>query len=88
MEATCDAQWFERMPQEHHHELWIGEAAEIRAAMVRKQETDPRAALHILDLLLANCFPRIWKVNFTCVSTLQSVLTVSFISSGLVALKV
>ena len=60
MEATCDAQWFERVLREHHHELWIGDAAEIRAAMVRKQKTDPRDALHILDLLLTNRFPRIW----------------------------
>jgi hypothetical protein len=28
MEATCDAPWFERALQEHHHELWIGDAAE------------------------------------------------------------
>jgi hypothetical protein len=34
MEATCDAQWFERVLREHHHELWIGDAAAIRAAMV------------------------------------------------------
>ena len=56
MEATCDAQWFERTLREHHHELWIGDAAEIRAAMVRKQKTDARDALHILDLLVANRF--------------------------------
>ena len=60
MEATFDAQWFERMLREHNHELWIGDAAEIRAAMVRKQKTDARDALHILDLLLTNRFPRIW----------------------------
>jgi transposase len=60
MEATCDAQWFERVLREHHHELWIGDAAAIRAAMVRKQKTDARDALHVLDLLLANRFPRIW----------------------------
>ena len=60
MEATFDAQWFERVLQEHHHELWIGDAAEIRAAMVRKQKTDSRDAWHILDLLLTNRFPRIW----------------------------
>src|SRR6516225_6684482 len=36
MEATFNAQWFERMLQEHSHELWIGDAAEIRAAMVRQ----------------------------------------------------
>ena len=60
MEATCDAPWFERVLREHHHELWIGDAAEIRAAMVRKQKTDSRDALHILDLLITNRFPRIW----------------------------
>ena len=49
MEATCDAQWFAKVLREHHHELWIGDAAEIRAAMVRKQKTDSRDALHILD---------------------------------------
>ena len=60
MEATGYAQWFERMLAKLGHELWIGDAAEIRAAMVRKQKTDARDALHILDLLLANRFPRIW----------------------------
>jgi transposase len=60
MEATFNAQWFERTLQEHNHELWIGDAAEIRAAMVRKQKTDSRDALHILDLRVTNRFPRIW----------------------------
>src|SRR4029077_16016475 len=60
MEATGYAQWFERMLAGLGHELWVGDAAEIRAAMVRKQKTDSRDALHILDLLLANRFPRIW----------------------------
>lgn len=60
MEATGYAQWFERMLARLGHELWVGDAAEIRAAMVRKQKTDSRDALHILDLLLANRFPRIW----------------------------
>jgi transposase len=59
METTCDAPWFERVLQEHHHELWIGDAAQIRAAMVRKQKTDSRDARHILDLLCTNRFPRI-----------------------------
>jgi len=60
MEATGYAQWFERMLAKLGHDLWVGDAAEIRAAMVRKQKTDVRDALHILDLLLANRFPRIW----------------------------
>ena len=54
MEATGYAQWFERMLARLGHELWVGDAAEIRAAMVRKQKTDSRDALHILDLMLQN----------------------------------
>jgi transposase len=48
------------MLRRYHHELWVGDAAQIRAARVRKQKTDSRDALHILDLLLTNRFPRIW----------------------------
>jgi len=60
MEATGYAQWFERMLAEQGHQLWVGDAAEIRAAMVRKQKSDSRDACHILDLLLRDKFPRIW----------------------------
>jgi transposase len=60
MEATGYAQWFEQMLAKLGHELWVGDAAAIRAAMVRKQKTDSRDALHILDLMLQNRFPQIW----------------------------
>jgi hypothetical protein len=36
-----------------------GDAAKIRASMVRKQKTDPRDDLNILDLLVTDRFPRI-----------------------------
>ena len=60
MEATSPAHGFERMLRECGHELWVGDAAEIRARVVRKQKTDSRDALPILDLLLPDRFPRIW----------------------------
>ena len=60
MEATVNAQWFERLLAEFHHELWVGDAAKIRAAEVRKQKTDARDALHILDLMVQGKFPQIW----------------------------
>ncbi|HEY7679372.1 MAG TPA: IS110 family transposase [Terriglobia bacterium] len=63
IEATGYARWFERMLAEQGHELWVGDAAKIRAAMVRKQKTDSRDALHILDLLIENRFPRIWVLK-------------------------
>jgi transposase len=42
------------------HELWIGDAAQIRRLVVRQQKTDRRDAKHILDLLLDGRFPRLW----------------------------
>jgi transposase len=60
MEAVGNSQWFERLVAGLGHELWIGDAAEIRASYVRKQKTDRRDAGHILRLLLEDRFPRIW----------------------------
>jgi len=60
IEATGCTQWFERMLAELGHELWVGDPAEIRARAVRRQKTDSRDAEHLLDLLVANRFPRIW----------------------------
>jgi transposase len=60
IEATGPLHWFERLLAELGHELWIGDAAKIRASEVRKQKTDERDALLILDLLLAKRFPKIW----------------------------
>ena len=60
IEATGPIHWFERLLAELGHELWIGDAAKIRASEVRKQKTDERDARLILDLLLAKRFPKIW----------------------------
>jgi len=54
IEATGHTRWFERMLAELRHELWIGDAAQIRASMVRKQKTDTRDAAHVLQLLVAH----------------------------------
>src|SRR5213592_1532344 len=60
MEASGHARWFERLLAELNLELWIGDAAEIRARRVRKQKTDRKDAQHILQLLVENRFPQIW----------------------------
>jgi transposase len=60
MEAVGNSLWFERLLERLGHELWIGDAAEIRASYVRKQKTDRRDAGHILRLLAEKRFPRIW----------------------------
>jgi len=60
MEACGHYPWFERLLSECGHELWLGDASRIRAAVVRKQKTDRRDAEHILQLLVEGRFPRIW----------------------------
>jgi len=60
MEATCTAQWFERLLERCGHTLRVGDAAQIRASVVRKQKTDTRDARHVLDLLVSDRFPSVW----------------------------
>jgi transposase len=60
MEACGHYPWFERLLEELGFELWLGDAAEIRSKVVRKQKTDRRDAEHLLQLLLEGRFPRIW----------------------------
>ena len=60
MEAGAPCQWFRRLLGECGHELWVGDAARIRAAEPRKQKTDRRDAELILKLMVEERFPRIW----------------------------
>ena len=60
MEACGQYPWIERLLQELGFELWFGDAAKVRASVVRKQKTDRRDAEHLLKLLMEDRFPRIW----------------------------
>lgn len=60
IEACGNSQWLIELLEQLGHEVWIGDAAQIRASYVRKQKTDRRDAAHILKLLVENRFPRLW----------------------------
>src|SRR5438477_5850878 len=60
MEATGNCHWLVDLLAELGHELWVGDAAQIRASCVRQQKTDRRDAAHNLTLLVEARFPRIW----------------------------
>lgn len=60
VEACGNSQWFLDLLAQLGHEVWVGDAAQIRASYVRKQKTDKRDAAHILKLLVEGRFPRLW----------------------------
>jgi hypothetical protein len=60
VEACGNSQWFVDLLQQLGHEVWVGDAAQIRASYVRKQKTDKRDAGHILKLLVEGRFPKLW----------------------------
>jgi transposase len=51
VESTGYALWFHALMRQLGHTLLVGNAAKIRAMVVRKTKTDRRDALHLLDLL-------------------------------------
>ena len=60
LESCGNSQWFVELVEKLGHQVWIGDAAQIRASYVRKQKTDKRDAAHILKLLIEGRFPRLW----------------------------
>lgn len=64
MEASGHARWFEQLLGGLHIELWMGDAAVIRAKRGRKSKTDRQDALQILNLLLTGDFPQIWVASW------------------------
>jgi transposase len=60
MEATGNCQWFLELMSRLGHEVWVGDAAKIRASDARQQKHDKRDARLLLQLLAEDRFPRIW----------------------------
>ena len=60
IEATGNCQWFLELLGKLGHEVWVGDAAKIRACDPRQQKYDPRDARLLLQLLVEDRFPRIW----------------------------
>jgi transposase len=60
LESTGNCQWFVDLLTSLGHEVWIGDAAKIRASDERKQKHDRRDAALLVKLLVEGRFPRIW----------------------------
>jgi transposase len=59
LEASGYSAWFEQLLAGLGHEVWLGDASEIRRRAKRRQKNDRRDAELILDLLLRGEFPRV-----------------------------
>jgi len=61
IEASCTARWFEQLMQDLGHELLVGNPTLIRARARSRHKSDRRDADFILDLLLKDEFPALWR---------------------------
>src|SRR5262249_45543113 len=60
IESTGYAIWFHALMHRLGHTVLVGDAAQIRAMVVRKTKTDERDARHLLHLLRHDRFPTVW----------------------------
>jgi len=61
IEASSRALWFENMLDSTNHTLLVGDAYKIRKRAESRHKNDRRDAELILDLLLRDKFPAIWR---------------------------
>ena len=61
IEASARARWFENMLFETGHELFVGNPVLIRKRATSRHKSDRRDANLILQLLLRDEFPKIWR---------------------------
>ena len=63
VEASGYTSWFEELIEELGHTIIVGDAAEIRRFARRRQKNDRRDADLILDLLMRDEFPRLFRYS-------------------------
>jgi transposase len=61
LEASGYSPWFEQLLEELGHEVWLGDATEIRRRARWRQKNDRRDAELILDLMVHHEFPRLHR---------------------------
>lgn len=71
IEASGYSEWFETMLDELGHQVWIGDATEVRRRARSRQKTDQRDAELLIDLLLKDEFPRINRLSLESIEVLR-----------------
>jgi transposase len=71
IEASCTARWFENLMNDLGHELLVGNPTLIRARARSRHKSDKRDADLLLDLLLKDEFPSLWRRSIEGQSVLE-----------------
>lgn len=71
IEASCTARWFEQLMNDLGHELLVGNPTLIRARARSRHKSDKRDADLLLDLLLKDEFPSLWRRSMEGQSVLE-----------------
>lgn len=71
IEASCTARWFENLMNDLGHELRVGNPTQIRARARSRHKSDRRDADLLLDLLLKDEFPSLWRRSMQGQSVLE-----------------
>jgi transposase len=71
VEASCTARWFEQLMNDLGHELRVGNPSQIRARARSRHKSDKRDADLLLDLLLKDEFPALWRRSMQGQSVLE-----------------
>jgi transposase len=71
IEATSSAAWFESLLSDLGHDLLVGNPNKIRARARSRHKSDKRDADLILDLLLKDEFPTLWRRSVKSLSVLE-----------------
>lgn len=71
VEASSTAAWFEHLMQELGHELKVGNPTLIRARARSRHKSDKRDADLLLDLLIKDEFPALWRRSMQGQSVLE-----------------
>ncbi len=74
LEAGGYSAWFERFLEDLGIEVWVGNPTEIRRRARSRQKNDWRDAELLLDLLIKNEFPRIFRQSAQARSVLGQLL--------------
>jgi hypothetical protein len=83
LKASGYSPWFEQLLEELGHQVWLGDATEIRRRAGWRQKNDRRDAELILDLMLHDEFPRLHRPSLQSREVMRTPVPIRWLSGKL-----